>query len=686
VEESIMIRFRWISLALALTLCVGDAWALPRGSSGGGGRSGASGPGGAGSSRGGGGNTPNRGGGGGASPNLGGGGGGGGLPNRSPGKPSLSATPSFSGGNALGGGSRSPGGGNLGGNRPGGGAGNASNRLPGSGGNLGNSSPGGGGNRPNIGGGNTNLGQRPGAGGNAVGRPGFLPSSKPNTGIGSSQPNLGGVTNNRPNIGTNRPGTTPGNRPNIGGNTPGANLPGANLPGNNLPGNNLPGVGNRPNINPGTRPSLPGNNNPLQPGGGNIANRPNVTPGNRPAIGNRPNINPGNQIRPGIGNDTNIGNRPNINNGNQIGIIDRDKTNITNRPGINIDNSTNIGGNNPWYNNRPTRPGYESRPNINNGNLGIGVNVGSNNGNRINVAAGNNVFAPTINNNIHNGPVVSNRPWYGQPWNAPTYQNHYGWHHGYWNYWPPTSYYPPAAFATGIATGWLLSAPNTVYVNPYCAVPTTTSTTTIIYDYSQPIPVTPPPTTPPVNVNVTVDASTTDPGQPPQPNPPVEDPKTKAAVAKFDEARLAFKAGKYDDALEKVNSAIQDLPGDPVLHEFRSLVLFAQQNYTDAAGTIYAVLAAGPGWDWDTLKTLYPNEETYTNQLRALEEFSNAHPDAADARFLLAYHYLTLGYTDEAKAELEVVSQLQPKDELSPQLVKLLSGEAVPSEAESTNS
>ncbi|MBI1346859.1 tetratricopeptide repeat protein [bacterium] len=633
-----MTRYHWISLTLVLALCAGDVWALPRGSSGGG-------------------RSPSAGGRSGGASNLGGGGG---LPNKGSkptSKPSLSATPSFSGGNALGGGSRSPGKTNLGGNRPIGGSGNASSKLPSSGGN-----------RPNLGSSNANLGQRPSGGSNAVSRPGFLPSNKP----GSSSGQIPG------NLGSNRPNITPGNRPNLGGNTPGTNLPGG--------GNNLT---NRPNITPGNRPTtLPGNTKPALPGTGNIANRPNVTPGNRPAIGNRPNINTGNQTKPGIGNDTNIGNRPNINTGNQTGIVDRDKTKITNRPGINIDNSTNIGGNQPWYANRPTRPSYESRPVINNGNLGVGVNVGSNNGNRINVAAGNNVFAPTINNNIYNGPVVNNRPWYGQPWNAPTYQYHYGWHQGYWNYWPPSSYYAPAAYATGLATGWLLSSPNYVYVNPYCSVPMTTSTT-IIYDYSQPIPVTPPPTTTtsaPVNVNVTVDASTTESGQPPVPNPPVEDPKTKAAVEKFDQGRLAFKAGMYDDALKLVNEAIQELPGDPVLHEFRGLVLFAKQDYNDAAGTIYAVLAAGPGWDWDTLKSLYPNEETYAKQLRTLEEFSNTHPDAADARFLLAYHYLTLGYTDEAKAELEVVSKLQPNDELSPQLVKLLSGESLADETESTNS
>ncbi len=43
------------------------------------------------------------------------------------------------------------------------------------------------------------------------------------------------------------------------------------------------------------------------------------------------------------------------------------------------------------------------------------------------------------------------------------------------------------------------------------------------------------------------------------------------------------------------------MPNDAALHEFRALVLFALQRYDDAAAALYAVLTAGPGWDWATL-------------------------------------------------------------------------------------
>jgi tetratricopeptide (TPR) repeat protein len=138
---------------------------------------------------------------------------------------------------------------------------------------------------------------------------------------------------------------------------------------------------------------------------------------------------------------------------------------------------------------------------------------------------------------------------------------------------------------------------------------------------------------------------------------------------KFDSARAAFKRGDYAKAQEK---AIALLPSDATLHEFRALTSFAQQKYQDAAATLYAVLAAGPGWNWVTLKALYPNPDVYTKQLRALEAYTGDHPDAAYAHFQQAYQYLVLASKDAAVKQLEEVVKLQPEDKLSAALVKAL--------------
>ncbi len=109
-----------------------------------------------------------------------------------------------------------------------------------------------------------------------------------------------------------------------------------------------------------------------------------------------------------------------------------------------------------------------------------------------------------------------------------------------------------------------------------------------------------------------------------------------------------------------------------MLHEFRALVLFALQRYSEAAGAIHAVLAVGPGWDAMTLTSLYSNMATYTGHLRAAEAFRNAHPKAADVRLVIGYHYLTCGYPNEAADEFRRASKLQPKDAVAGSLAATL--------------
>ena len=111
-------------------------------------------------------------------------------------------------------------------------------------------------------------------------------------------------------------------------------------------------------------------------------------------------------------------------------------------------------------------------------------------------------------------------------------------------------------------------------------------------------------------------------------------------------------------------------PNDAALHEFRALCLFALKRYDEAAAVLYAVLSVGPGWDWTTLISLYGDPETYTQQLRALESYCSQHPQSAAARFVLAYHYLTQGHAEAAVRQLKIVQQLQPKDQLTAQLIQ----------------
>lgn len=142
----------------------------------------------------------------------------------------------------------------------------------------------------------------------------------------------------------------------------------------------------------------------------------------------------------------------------------------------------------------------------------------------------------------------------------------------------------------------------------------------------------------------------------------------------FEAARQAFYQGDYNAAMASTNKALAAMPNDPIIHEFRALVLFAQGKYKEAAAGLYSVLSVGPGWDWTTMSSLYPNVETYTKHLRALEGYLRANPDANDARFVLAYHYLTAGGADAAAAQLKRIYKTTPNDNLVKQLLLMTGG------------
>lgn len=543
-----------------------------------------------------------------------------------------------------------------GGGRPGGGGG---------------ARPGGGGARPNFGGG----GARPNFGGG--GRPAAPNIQRPAT--PPQRPNIQrppgginpGMVPQRPNI--QRP-TAPPQRPNIGG---GPNIINRPTPPNiSRPGG--PNIVNRPsppNITrptPGDRPNLGG----ARPG---IVPRP-TPPVGRPGIGDRPNITrptPGDRpgiTRPNPGDRPNItrpnpGDRPTIPRPDRPGIINRPDRPGGDRPGLRPDRPV-VRPDRPGIIDRPDRPGSGVRPDRPWDRPGVrpdrpGINIGdrviNNNVNNINVNRWNN-----WNNNRGwwNRPGNWNRPWYGgRPgwyYGRPWYWNHAGWHHGYWNNW---NVWP--AFWTGAVVGsaWLGAGGDTfVFNNPFYVQPATT----LVYNYSVPLPV-------PVADQVTY-AFPPEPADDAAALPPVpnDDSNVTKANRRFDQAREAFKRGDFGAALTEVDAAIGALPSDATLHEFRALTLFAQGRFTDAASTLYAVLAAGPGWDWATLAALYGDPALYTQHLRALEDYVRKNPNDGAARFVLAYHYLVIGNKDAAVSQLKEVVRIIPGDKLAGGLIEAL--------------
>ena len=537
------------------------------------------------------------------------------MPNISPGAGSGANRP-FSNPSASRPSLPSTGGMNLGSNRPSlsGGIGSATNKLPGSSGNNFGSGikPGFGDNRPTAGLGTTrpsfpNSGSKPN-----IKPPGPLnPATKP-----APMPGGGSGIASRPgNISSGLGGTRPADRPSLGGATKPAPAPGnVNRPGQ-IGGGNF-GQNNRPNIGDNRPSTLPGNI------GQN--NRPNINQNNRPNIGgNRPNPLPGN-----IGQN----NRPNIGG---------------TRPGQGGSGTWGNGswGNGSWGNLANNRPGF------NNNN----ININNNNFNN-------------IHNNMYNRPSWDrpNGGWNGNNWNNNWHDHWYdnairphyhGWYNGCWgNYWGSAWYSPLAWGAVGWGLGSLANSYYTPYVNPYyVAVPTVT--TSVPYDYSQPVV---------INNYITPDTSSASvspsaiAAAPASSDAATQD--TSPSVVQFDQGLANFKRQDYQGALKAFDSALKLDPKDPVVHEVRALTLFALGDYQQAAAVLNSLLSSAPGMDWTTMSGLYGDADNYTPQLRKLEQYCVDHPTDAPSHFVLAYHYLVIGSKDDAVDALKIVVTNQPKD------------------------
>ena len=263
--------------------------------------------------------------------------------------------------------------------------------------------------------------------------------------------------------------------------------------------------------------------------------------------------------------------------------------------------------------------------------------------------------------------------WYHGNWGGGWGYRPWGWGYGgYYGGWGPGFGWGFGLGAATVGIGMGLGSPwgwgYYSYYNPYWVAPVGGAT---YINYSQPVVYQAPPSPPPQQYPPTygaqygVQANTSAP-----PPPAAQSPARTEALGIFDNARSLFTQGKYQAALTQTDRAIALLPNDSVMHEFRALCLFAMKDYQQSAAAVYAVTSAGPGWDWTTVSNLYPNINTYTGQLRALEAYCEENAKASGPRFLLAYHYVLAGHNEQAAGLLAEVVRLEPKDQLSAQLLK----------------
>ena len=126
------------------------------------------------------------------------------------------------------------------------------------------------------------------------------------------------------------------------------------------------------------------------------------------------------------------------------------------------------------------------------------------------------------------------------------------------------------------------------------------------------------------------------------------------------QALTAFKSNQYDECLKILDSVNKKLPNH--MNEFRALALFAKGEYHQASLLVRSFLPTTPGWDWKKLIDQYQEASIYTNQIRSLEAMVKKYPNDKELRFLLAYHYIAMGYLTNAAGELRSALTLNPND------------------------
>jgi tetratricopeptide (TPR) repeat protein len=150
-------------------------------------------------------------------------------------------------------------------------------------------------------------------------------------------------------------------------------------------------------------------------------------------------------------------------------------------------------------------------------------------------------------------------------------------------------------------------------------------------------------------------------------NPATPPAEQVASADAFDaKGEADFKAGNYPAAIQDWQHALVDTPhngGDMLL---LAQSLFASGQYQPAAGAVQLGMQMLPQEQWgNVLKhfaDLYPNNQAFTDQLRALEKSRKTNPNDPATRFLLGYEYGYLGYPKQAVAELDKAIALRPQD------------------------
>ncbi len=175
-------------------------------------------------------------------------------------------------------------------------------------------------------------------------------------------------------------------------------------------------------------------------------------------------------------------------------------------------------------------------------------------------------------------------------------------------------------------------------------------------------------------------ATTSAPASIAQPEAAIGMAKSTREFAEKGEA--AFKSGDYQGAVYAWRHAAVDDPQNGLITMMLGQALFAIGKYDEAAGAIQAAMHRLPKEQWGVVvghhTELYGKSSDYTAQLRALERAMKSKSEDPALRFLTAFQYAYLGFTDRAIEQLDHAIRLAPRDELSKQLRDTLRAKTKP--------
>lgn len=127
----------------------------------------------------------------------------------------------------------------------------------------------------------------------------------------------------------------------------------------------------------------------------------------------------------------------------------------------------------------------------------------------------------------------------------------------------------------------------------------------------------------------------------------------------FDIALLLFRTARYDEALGRLDQILLTEPENGQAELLSAQALFAQGEYPGAVAALDRATKLLPEEEWDryvaNYRDFFPSALRYAVHLRTLERYVDQFPESAESRLLLAYHYGSLGFNDQALAQLRLM-------------------------------